>query len=202
MSVFLTPDAKPFFGGTYFPARDGDRGAATGFLTLVNNIDNIWIVFDKSSNAVSARPLWLEFSTNFHSMPNYVAYFKLVFKVLVPHFVKYSLRRALYFSWLTNAWSSTTFFTPFNQDKYESLLTSLALRSETFQAASCGNLGTNPRMSWIGAQPNAFEGVVFNFHTMMGMNSTHSSMFVEGLSCTKLRPYCAAMARRCFLISL
>ena len=26
MSVFLTPETKPFFGGTYFPARDGDRG--------------------------------------------------------------------------------------------------------------------------------------------------------------------------------
>ncbi len=25
LSVFLTPNAKPFFGGTYFPARDGDR---------------------------------------------------------------------------------------------------------------------------------------------------------------------------------
>jgi len=42
MSVFLTPDAKPFFGGTYFPARDGDRGANTGFLTLVTNIKKIW----------------------------------------------------------------------------------------------------------------------------------------------------------------
>ncbi len=42
MSVFLTPDAKPFFGGTYFPARDGDRGANTGFLTLVTNIQKIW----------------------------------------------------------------------------------------------------------------------------------------------------------------
>ena len=31
LSMFLTPDAKPFFGGTYFPARDGDRGARFGF---------------------------------------------------------------------------------------------------------------------------------------------------------------------------
>ena len=23
--MFLTPDAEPFVGGTYFPARDGDR---------------------------------------------------------------------------------------------------------------------------------------------------------------------------------
>ena len=35
MTVLLTPDREPFFGGTYFPARDGDRGARTGFLTLL-----------------------------------------------------------------------------------------------------------------------------------------------------------------------
>jgi len=35
MNVWLTPDRKPFFGGTYFPARDGDRGARVGFLTLL-----------------------------------------------------------------------------------------------------------------------------------------------------------------------
>ncbi len=42
MSVFLTPDAKPFFGGTYFPARDGDRNGATGFLTVIRKIDELW----------------------------------------------------------------------------------------------------------------------------------------------------------------
>ncbi|MBW1767856.1 MAG: thioredoxin domain-containing protein [Deltaproteobacteria bacterium] len=35
MTVWLTPDRKPFYGGTYFPARDGDRGAGAGFLTLL-----------------------------------------------------------------------------------------------------------------------------------------------------------------------
>ena len=35
MSVWLTPDRKPFYGGTYFPARDGDRGRGKGFLTLL-----------------------------------------------------------------------------------------------------------------------------------------------------------------------
>ncbi len=35
MTVWLTPERKPFFGGTYFPARDGDRGANIGFLTLL-----------------------------------------------------------------------------------------------------------------------------------------------------------------------
>ena len=35
MSVFLTPDRAPFFGGTYFPPRDGVRGARIGFSTLL-----------------------------------------------------------------------------------------------------------------------------------------------------------------------
>ena len=35
MSVWLTHDRKPFYGGTYFPARDGDRGTRKGFLTLM-----------------------------------------------------------------------------------------------------------------------------------------------------------------------
>jgi len=38
MTVWLTPDRKPFFGGTYFPARDGDRGARVGFLTLLRQL--------------------------------------------------------------------------------------------------------------------------------------------------------------------
>ncbi len=42
LSMFLTPDAKPFFGGTYFPARDGDRGVRFGFLTIVNRVQNAW----------------------------------------------------------------------------------------------------------------------------------------------------------------
>ena len=33
MSVWLTPEREPFFGGTYFPPRDGARGARHGFLT-------------------------------------------------------------------------------------------------------------------------------------------------------------------------
>ena len=35
MTVWLTPKKEPFYGGTYFPARDGDRGTATGFLTIL-----------------------------------------------------------------------------------------------------------------------------------------------------------------------
>src|SRR5262249_43629120 len=32
MTVWLTPDRRPFYGGTYFPPRDGERGVRTGFL--------------------------------------------------------------------------------------------------------------------------------------------------------------------------
>jgi uncharacterized protein YyaL (SSP411 family) len=35
MSVWLTHERKPFYGGTYFPARTGDRGSRKGFLTLM-----------------------------------------------------------------------------------------------------------------------------------------------------------------------
>ena len=42
MSVFLNAEREPFFGGTYFPARDGDRGAPRGFLTLLRQIDDLW----------------------------------------------------------------------------------------------------------------------------------------------------------------
>jgi len=38
MTVWLTPDRKPFYGGTYFPARAGDRGSAVGFLTLLEKL--------------------------------------------------------------------------------------------------------------------------------------------------------------------
>jgi len=42
MTVWLTPDRKPFYGGTYFPARDGDRGIGMGFLTLLKELNVIY----------------------------------------------------------------------------------------------------------------------------------------------------------------
>jgi uncharacterized protein YyaL (SSP411 family) len=42
MTVWLTPDRKPFYGGTYFPARDGDRGARIGFLSLLKRLEEIY----------------------------------------------------------------------------------------------------------------------------------------------------------------
>ncbi|MDG2308775.1 MAG: thioredoxin domain-containing protein [Candidatus Binatia bacterium] len=35
MTVVLTPDREPFFGGTYFPARKGDRGSRAGLLEIL-----------------------------------------------------------------------------------------------------------------------------------------------------------------------
>lgn len=42
LSMFLTPEGDPFVGGTYFPARDGDRQGAPGFLTIVTKVQEIW----------------------------------------------------------------------------------------------------------------------------------------------------------------
>jgi len=42
MTVWLTPDRKPFYAGTYFPPRDGDRGVSTGFLTLLKKLREIY----------------------------------------------------------------------------------------------------------------------------------------------------------------
>jgi uncharacterized protein YyaL (SSP411 family) len=42
MSVWLTPAREPFFAGTYFPARDGDRGTSSGFLTILRRLRRAW----------------------------------------------------------------------------------------------------------------------------------------------------------------
>src|SRR3954471_11854100 len=40
MTVFLLPDGRPFFGGTYFP-KDG-RGGMISFTELCRRIDDVW----------------------------------------------------------------------------------------------------------------------------------------------------------------
>ncbi len=52
MTVLLTPDREPFFGGTYFPARDGDRGARKGFLTILREMYDQYM---KDRDGVIAR---------------------------------------------------------------------------------------------------------------------------------------------------
>jgi uncharacterized protein YyaL (SSP411 family) len=57
MTVWLTPGRKPFYGGTYFPARDNDRGANVGFLTLLKNLRDAYRIQQdrvvESSNQLS-----------------------------------------------------------------------------------------------------------------------------------------------------
>ncbi|MFQ5666029.1 MAG: thioredoxin domain-containing protein, partial [Candidatus Binatia bacterium] len=50
MTVWLTPARKPFYGGTYFPARDGDRGARIGFLSLLKRLK---AAYDKQPGKVA-----------------------------------------------------------------------------------------------------------------------------------------------------
>lgn len=40
MSCFLTPDLKPFLGGTYFPPQDAY--GRPGFKTLLRRITEVW----------------------------------------------------------------------------------------------------------------------------------------------------------------
>jgi uncharacterized protein YyaL (SSP411 family) len=42
LTVWLTPDAKPFYGGTYYPPHTGDRGARIGFLELLRRIRTVY----------------------------------------------------------------------------------------------------------------------------------------------------------------
>ncbi|MEZ4440751.1 MAG: thioredoxin domain-containing protein [Polyangiaceae bacterium] len=42
MSLWLTPERKPFFGGTYFPPRDGARGVKKGFSTILAELSETY----------------------------------------------------------------------------------------------------------------------------------------------------------------
>jgi uncharacterized protein YyaL (SSP411 family) len=42
MSVWLTPDREPFYGGTYFPPRAVRRGAGRGFLEILEELAELW----------------------------------------------------------------------------------------------------------------------------------------------------------------
>ncbi len=52
MTLVLTPDRDPFFAGTYFPARDGDRGARRGFFSILKQMA---ASYADDSTAVLAR---------------------------------------------------------------------------------------------------------------------------------------------------
>jgi hypothetical protein len=42
MTVALTPDRRPYFGGTYFPPRAGARGARVGFVELLARLSEVF----------------------------------------------------------------------------------------------------------------------------------------------------------------
>jgi len=42
MTVLMTSEAKPIFGGSYFPARDGDRANAPGFFSIIRRAKQLW----------------------------------------------------------------------------------------------------------------------------------------------------------------
>jgi len=42
MSVWLNEKKEPFYGGTYFPPRDGERGIGAGFLTILEELKNAY----------------------------------------------------------------------------------------------------------------------------------------------------------------
>jgi len=55
MTVWLDHQRRPFFAGTYFPARDRDRAVPVGFMTLLRRLDEAWREDPKvASSAASA----------------------------------------------------------------------------------------------------------------------------------------------------
>ncbi|MBS2027131.1 MAG: thioredoxin domain-containing protein [Deltaproteobacteria bacterium] len=43
MTVWMDLQQRPFFAGTYFPARDGDRGTRHGFLTMLRELHHLFV---------------------------------------------------------------------------------------------------------------------------------------------------------------
>ncbi len=43
MTLVLDHDRRPFFAATYLPARDGDREGATGLLTVLRGLHEVWV---------------------------------------------------------------------------------------------------------------------------------------------------------------
>ena len=56
MTTLLTPEKIPFFGGTYFPPRDGVRGRRQGFLSILKEYKRKYAV-DKASLLKEAQKL-------------------------------------------------------------------------------------------------------------------------------------------------
>lgn len=55
MTVWLTPDREPFYGGTYFPPRDGMRGQSEGFLSALTRMRAVYHSTPTEVAAVTRR---------------------------------------------------------------------------------------------------------------------------------------------------
>jgi len=55
MTVILTPDREPIFGGTYFPPRDGARGNSRGFLSILQEVKKLQQEQPEKLSAVAAE---------------------------------------------------------------------------------------------------------------------------------------------------
>lgn len=53
MTVFLTPELKPFFGGTYFPP--ADRSGMAGFPTVLRSVQQAWVEKRDALNESGAK---------------------------------------------------------------------------------------------------------------------------------------------------
>ncbi len=67
MTMWLTPDRKPFYGGTYFPARDGERGTKLGFLSTLRKFKGI---YDTDPTAVAESAAELTKAVQEHAAPS------------------------------------------------------------------------------------------------------------------------------------
>ncbi|XP_043570320.1 spermatogenesis-associated protein 20 isoform X4 [Chiloscyllium plagiosum] len=72
MSVWLTPDLKPFVGGTYFPPEDGFH--RLGFKTVLNNLAEQWKrnrkeLTERSNKILTALQKGVEVSANKEAVP-------------------------------------------------------------------------------------------------------------------------------------
>ena len=55
LNVWLTPDRKPFFGGTYFPPRDGRYGKGSGFLEILQALSDSYFPWRRRWRRSAAR---------------------------------------------------------------------------------------------------------------------------------------------------
>ena len=55
LNVWLTPDRKPFFGGTYFPPRDGRYGKGSGFLEILQALSDSYVSMASEVEEISGK---------------------------------------------------------------------------------------------------------------------------------------------------